>query len=194
VESCACQLCEDIASGETVVYSSERFSVIPSLGALAPGHVLVVPNEHALRMADVPKREEYLHFQNQVVRRLERLFEAPVHRFEHGSDAAGVHTPCTVSHAHLHLLPAAVDIRDRLEQDYDWKPYRPDDVADGQYLMYQSPDGRVQVAEAAEFPSQYLRQVFAEVLGIEEWNWRTDARWEVVRETAQRFDTGKIQA
>lgn len=179
---------------------SRQFVAIPSLGGLSLGHVLIVPKDHYWRMADLPPglEQEYAAFQSQVIRRLEQTFGAPVHRFEHGSDASGLSTPCTIAHAHLHLLPAAVEVSQPLTQKYTWRSIDPQQLRaeskSGQYLFYRSPSGQAQIANGSTFTSQYLRKVFAEALRVREWNWRIDPRTETVEETYRRLDAVKIQA
>jgi diadenosine tetraphosphate (Ap4A) HIT family hydrolase len=191
-----CRLCAP-ALERKIVFSSSHFSALPSLGALAPGHLLLVPKAHVIRLASVPDEllVEYARFQEETARRLEAVFEAPVHRFEHGSDAAATRIPCTIQHAHLHLLPAAADIRIHLDER--WRSVEPADLPEAagadEYLFYQPPEGHARLARGS-FPSQYLRRSFAKALGVSEWNWRRDHREAVVRKTYDRLCAAKIHA
>jgi len=66
--------------------------------------------------------------------------------FEHGCDSLGLRVPCTVDHAHLHLVPTAADIVVDLPADRHWicaeggigaiAPI----AGDGEYLYYEAPD------------------------------------------------------
>jgi ATP adenylyltransferase len=192
-----CEFCVP-ALKRQIVLESRHFAVVPSLGALAPGHVLLIPKAHLIRLASVPAdlADEYARFQQEAVRQLETTFGLPVHRFEHGADTAATRVPCTIQHAHLHLLPAEADIRAHL--DADWHRLDPSRLGraagSGEYLYYQVPAGAAWLARGEPFPSQYLRKVFAEALGVPEWNWRRDHRKAVVRETYDRLRAAKIHA
>lgn len=173
-----------------VLLENDSVAVLPSVGPLKVGHVLLVPQKHRTRMADVALLETFM---TQVLGTLEQQFAAPVHRFEHGASRDGAAVPCTVSHAHLHLLPT--NVRINLDQSpYVWDKASentwPKLVGDGEYLYYRSPEGTVWVARTRgkSFKSQHLRRLFAGSLGVaDEWNWREYPREDVIRETLERF-------
>ena len=165
---------------------TESFSLIPSLGALAPGHVLLCPRKHVRSLAALPG-EFTAELGLAVARSLElveRVWSLPVHQFEHGNAARGVRVNCTVEHAHLHLVPADARIEEQLSSEAAWLTI--DDgvgalqAATGgrEYLFYSPPGGTSRVAfRASPFPSQLLRRVFAQRLGQpESWDWRDQPR------------------
>lgn len=168
----------------------DEFVLFPSIGALVPGHVLLCPRLHARSFAALPESQNVaLSTAKGAVRRLlAGVFDVPVHAFEHGNGDAGSRVVCTVDHAHLHFMPAAVDISEELAT-YVWTTVDGPlwDITRGQeYLYYESPDGErwITVSDGTPFPSQYLRCVFARALGLGEvWNWREYAFPGVVRET-----------
>lgn len=173
-------------------------AVIPSLGPIAPGHSLVCPKRHVRSMARLESDEarEAWEFRAVACEVLRRMTSAPVHIFEHGAARCGGRTLCTVDHAHLHLLPADVDVVDRLASELPWRGVEPcleaiaAAVGDGEYLYYETPDGRSFVLPAAEVrcESQYLRRVFAEALGLRRhWNWRRAMALDEVERTFAAF-------
>jgi hypothetical protein len=158
--------------------------VIPSLGPIVDGHVLICPKEHVKSLACVPPGldREFQEFKEHLVHVLQVLYRAPIHCFEHGSAPFTGRILCTVEHAHLHLLPADVEIWHLLESGPTWTPVQSGlsnlsgTVGDSEYLFYESPDHRTVTAfpSVGGFESQYLRRVFCEALGRESaWNWRT---------------------
>ncbi len=166
-----------------VAMETESFVVIPSLGPIASGHVLVCPKSHVKSLACVPPGldDEFQQLKGRLTHILEDLYEAPVHCFEHGSARLNGRVLCTVDHAHLHLLPADVDIWGLLNGGPEWTPVESSllaissSVRDSEYLFYESPDHRAVTAIPDDdgFESQYLRRVFCEALKREsEWNWR----------------------
>jgi ATP adenylyltransferase len=176
-----------------VAFESENFAIIPSLGPIAEGHTLLCPKKHigsfaalasGFQNSDDPVSRELQFVAARLTRTLERLYNAPVHRFEHGSAADGSHIACTVEHAHLHFLPARVSIVSQLSADRIWRSTEADHliwtraVGDGEYLFYQAPDGEALIAAGqGGYESQHMRRIFARALGVNfEWNWRTDPR------------------
>lgn len=216
----ACCLCSQIAGdpdrdmiaallpgrpyARRVLDESEAFAVVPSLGALVPGHVLVCPRRHLRSFAALPAalQDELDALVARVGRRLAALHGAPhLHAFEHGMAAAGDRIVCTVDHAHLHLLPLARPVEPVLEGE--WQPFdgrlatlaaQVAAAGGGEYLWLATPGrpSRLQcAAPGAAVPSQALRRAFAAALGQPQWDWRTtpdaaaaDASWRRYAEAA----------
>lgn len=169
--------------------------VFPSIGALAPGHLLLCPRGHvpSVVMLDDDTRRLFLQLLDQVRRKLAARAGHPVHCFEHGMARHGSRPVCTVAHAHVHLLPSSADPAIVL-RDGNWVrvPAGSSDFAeymgDFEYLLYISPTGEFWTQRGAEgsFRSQALRQTFAEAHGIpEQWNWREFARADTVRQSLE---------
>jgi diadenosine tetraphosphate (Ap4A) HIT family hydrolase len=166
-----------------VPFETSLFAVIPSLGPLVPGHVLLCPKYHYRSFSGLPN--EFEHQLNGLKRRLTQLlldlYKLPVHYFEHGMARDGDHVLCTVEHAHLHAVPASVEVWDRLQSQGIWEVIGLSlndlkrAVGNDEYLYYESPNGAAHVmrVEAGKFESQYLRRVFADALQCsDKWNWR----------------------
>lgn len=172
-----------------VPFETENFAAIPSIGPIAPGHTLLCPKWHVRSMAMAlgpgPNQSElnleYRMADTGLSGLLSALYSKPIHRFEHGSAEYGTKVVCTVEHAHVHLVPAEVDILPTIQSEKRWKPIARGFsnlrtiVAEAEYIYYESPDGRSVVTFSdAGFESQYLRRIFAEALGApEKWNWRS---------------------
>jgi hypothetical protein len=105
-----------------------------------------------------------------------------VHRFEHGNATGEQRIACSVEHAHLHLLPAHVNVDDALRRLGSWVPIdtagSPWVITHGrEYLLYRPPgadESWVRVTPAGKrTQSQLLRRLFAVALGRPGlWNWR----------------------
>jgi diadenosine tetraphosphate (Ap4A) HIT family hydrolase len=170
--------------------------LMPSIGALVPGHVLVCPTEHARSFAATPAHLEptLTELETAAARHLSESLGLPMHRFEHGSSRTGSRVACSVEHAHLHLVPAAVDLRHTLRSLADWREIGEGLEAlraaagDDEYLFYAAPTGERWVATTTTgFPSQMLRRVLAEALDVDEWNWREHPATERIQATAALF-------
>lgn len=172
-----------------IPFETDRFAAIPSVGPVAPGHTLLCPKWHvrsfAVALGPGPDQaevnSEYHRADEELTRLLYRLYSKPIHRFEHGSSPGGGRVVCTVEHAHVHLVPAEVDILPTILSEHRWEqvPRGFQDligiVEGAEYIYYETPDGRAFVTHSkAGFESQYLRRVFAGALGSpEKWDWRS---------------------
>jgi diadenosine tetraphosphate (Ap4A) HIT family hydrolase len=167
---------------------------IPSIGALAPGHTLICPAEHYRSSLACPRelREEISELTRLVRGRLESATQLPTHVFEHGSPHDGSRIACSIEHAHVHVLPADIDVRERVATLAEWIAVKDGleslraAVGNAEYLFYEAPTGERAIATTTTgLPSQLLRRVFAEALGLEEWNWRIQPAVERMRRTAE---------
>jgi len=179
-----------------VPIETENFAVIPSLGPLAPGHVILCPKCHYRSFATVPPGHdtEYEHLLANVKEFLGRTYMAPVHLFEHGNARNGTRVLCSVDHAHLHAVPAAVSVIGALRRYPAVQPNRGlpglrSVAKEGEYIYYESPDGErlMVLAGDHQFESQFMRRTFAEAMGTtNEWNWRDHMK---PAETIRTYET-----
>lgn len=168
-----------------VILESENFAVVPSLGPVVPGHVLLCPRRHYKSFASISNSyvEEFESIKSKMKGILRSVYNKAVHCFEHGMATHGDRTACTVEHAHLHLIPIDADVWQTLSTDFRWQHFvseivNAESLTDGsEYLYYESPQGVNVVTRATPdvFQSQYLRKVFIQALGkSNSWNWRKE--------------------
>ena len=177
------------------VLESESFIVFPSIGPLITGHVLICPKAHVEGIAEIIGKlaKDYAEIKSATRKLLQEVYGVGVHFFEHGGPAGSERPICSVGHAHMHAVPANVDILGKLLDEGAWISLRHHEVdlpsfcGDAEYLYYETPGGESYgcLGNHAAIASQYMRRVFADALGCPEmWNWRTDPRAEQLAETA----------
>jgi diadenosine tetraphosphate (Ap4A) HIT family hydrolase len=171
-----------------------HFALIPSVGPLAAGHVLLCPQAHRCSFAALGPDEE-VEVEPAIDATedlLSRRYGPRLYLFEHGTGAASSQPACSVEHAHLHLLPSRSDLWPAVAQAVTWSALGDrsltDVVGDREYLRFRQDDGRWWIhVPRRPLRSQLLRQHLARALGVQHvWDWRTHPRAELVRET---FDT-----
>lgn len=173
-----CSLCVEVASPSLVMHQS--FAVLPSVGALTAGHILVVPKRHVRRWLALSADElrDGDRLMAQLETRLTQQFGKGVHWFEHGSSTHGSKVACSIEHSHIHAIPFDGSVLNRLQNDHLWQPVADwqqihERIGDREYLWYKAPDGSQGVCiEREGFPSQYFRRVFADAAGSAQWDWR----------------------
>ena len=176
------QLLGDESYVRRIPFESESFAVIPSVGPLVLGHVLLCPKAHVKSFSQIPLilEHEFVGMKKRLSAILAQTYRQSIHYFEHGSAKKAQQPVCTVEHAHLHFVPTNAEVWSIIKDEFEWsKVSNLSDlsilVGDHEYLWYESPDGFSFVAQGIEgtFESQYLRKIFAKALGLEEiWNWR----------------------
>ena len=206
-----CILCADLraetgaAPWNRPLAETPHFVVVPSLGALVEGWLLVVPKEHYISMGAMPNelRAEADSLVPEVREFLRSSYNSPVVEFEHGPSAALHGTGCGVDHAHLHLVPLACDLLRGVEpfvhSSVEWKPCtwaeRIAAFERGWDYLYLKPEGKPGlIAVSDDFGSQVFRRAIAAQLGrANEFSWREYPRVEVVQSTIAALTESPIR-
>lgn len=165
--SARCPFCDRGALEDRLILESPNFAVIPTKGQILDGYTLLIPKRHTICFGDLSESE-----MDEAVMLLERVRNAvtaaygqPPIVFEHGVVGQ------TVRHAHLHVVPTAVDLLARIVADFpDYQ--RVSTLAavqetfqrEGPYLYYENAKGEKHVFRIFKWP-QYLRLVLAEEVG-----------------------------
>jgi ATP adenylyltransferase len=184
------------------LWQSDRFVVVPSIGSLVPGWLLIVPRTHVLRAADLPQsaRAELVELVDETRKRLEPVFGTTC-VFEHGPVAPGCSTGCSVDHAHIHVVPVSTSLiagatqflarnySHRASPDFSGALEHSALHARGKsYLLASDGDGAAATWFAADFPSQFFRRIVANAVGLEsEFDWRAHPRDRIAYETVDQL-------
>jgi diadenosine tetraphosphate (Ap4A) HIT family hydrolase len=173
-----------------IILEQEGFRVLPSLGQIVPGYLLLVPNHHYCSFADMSEIElKAAEVLKTSLTEQTRSVYGNVLFFEHGVRTAGS-GGCGISHAHLHFVPFPDD-KDPVEQVTRAFPF--EEVSsllelkrvqrDQSYLYYESARSHKYLFYPPFMPSQYMRRLLAEALGIRAWDWRQCGREERLLDT-----------
>ena len=201
-----CRLCHSLGADSSAnvwdkpVIESPNFVAVPSLGALVPGWVLLLPKKHHVAMGAVPSSEtaELREIKRALVSRLGQAY-GELCAFEHGPSGPGREVGCGVDHAHLHLVPLKFDlgaaVLPLLPRGVRWSEADLDDskraFEDGlDYLYLEQPLGRGRIAVCDRFGSQLFRRVIASHLGIDdEYNWREHPKVDNILSTVRTLQS-----
>ncbi|HEV2697141.1 MAG TPA: hypothetical protein VGU90_04045 [Terriglobales bacterium] len=186
-----CDFCDEFSGGTANAYtarfgtSSRRLlhfgalRVLPSLGQLTEGHLLVVPVPHYCAVADLP--DELLirleELKGHIRTTLKSTYGECVF-FEHGirgTQSGG----CGISHAHLHAVPAKADrvlehLRDKFQGSAIQKlrEVTTKIPRESPYLFFENSIHEQYVFPVKNVPSQFLRQLVGKEIGNYQWDWR----------------------
>jgi diadenosine tetraphosphate (Ap4A) HIT family hydrolase len=165
------------------LFESANFVVLPSLGALVEGWLLLVPKKHSICLGALQgsvdaEMHQFKHF---LFAELQRQY-GQVCAFEHGPARANLSIGCGVDHAHLHIVPVAFDlasaVKSFLPKDASWSKAGLGECRDafrrGQdYLYLEQPVGLGRIATHQQIGSQLFRRAIATRIGMpEQFNWR----------------------
>jgi diadenosine tetraphosphate (Ap4A) HIT family hydrolase len=180
------------------IAESEELVAFADFAPLLAGHLLVVPREDLPSFAILPERawRDWLGFRERLVAALSEHWTRPV-IYEHGS-TPGIRASACISHAHLQLLPAAVDLAGEMRADglvvaeiTDHRDIARLSAGRRPYFYVERWDGQACFAWAdnPSMPSQYLRRIAARALTLPDpaWDWGVTVRRELLRETVARL-------
>lgn len=186
----ACCFCSSFVSAELTdswnkpLLESSNFVVVPSLGSLVEGWVLIVPKKHFICIGALSDGllNEMENVKSDVSSHLGRLY-GDLCLFEHGPSMASRSVGCGVDHAHLHIVPLNFDLVNAAI------PFLPDEGVSWRradsgscraaykngldYLYVEQPLTGGRIATHSNFGSQVFRKAIASVLNIpEKFSWR----------------------
>lgn len=174
--------------------------VVPSIGAIIPGWLLVIPKRRALNFRDwigdgLPEVREIM---DELLKHL-GLTPEEVIWFEHGPSAAQSVVGCGLDHAHIHVLISppfsfsAFEAATRNGASLAWKDsdtgvdYSILDHARS-YLIAGSGSRIIAATDVEIAGSQFLRRVVASLVGDEGgWDYRRAPHFDNVEATVSSF-------
>ncbi|KOG08193.1 hypothetical protein ADK35_42005 [Streptomyces viridochromogenes] len=194
------ELLPDYAVEDFILFESDHFVVIPGVGAVCDGYVLISPKEHVLSFGHLGSALDAE--LDDVCRRtagfLRERYGERVLAFEHGAESFRNRGGSCTDHAHLHMFPAVpeIDIAAGLRRDFelrsvnDFLPALRHQVQERQkpYLWLRSDDGQMWICDAPSALSQYVRRIIVAQLGrADEWDWAVFPGIEHLRSTIETF-------
>jgi len=183
----------DADIGSRILHETNRFVVMADISPLVPGHVMIVPKAHILCYGAVEAnaRDEFSGIVN-ATRTILREHYGPSVVLEHGTSSL---EPVAdhVTHAHLHIVPAAIDIRDSLVNFNTTTIASLSDLSnwaarDEAYVYFESCAGERVVADRiADIPRLFIRREVAKRVGVPDplWDWRRHMLSDNLRSTVE---------
>ncbi len=172
-------------------------AVVPTLGSLVPGWVLVVPRTKALATRDLEPRERRCIFgfaaalQDQV-----QMFGRHTFVFEHGPTKPRSAIGCGVDQAHLHVLGMNGDLMSAVLADDSvvWTSANVEDpwlqCQHGQDYLLIRDRNTCYIGSPREIQSQYFRKKIAQLRGRPDaWDYREWPCYENAQRTIEHFSS-----
>lgn len=171
-----------------ILLESPNWYVIPTIGCLTVGYVLLVCKQHYLSLANLDSElyQEMLVLKEQTESVLLSELGYNCISFEHGTTNAFYTGANSVDHVHLHIVPFASKIWNNIVSSYNiknfynipnynhlfnlWKSNLPES-----YLLFQDLDNNIYyIPDALNYPSQFFRRCISPYLGTNLWDWKQE--------------------
>jgi diadenosine tetraphosphate (Ap4A) HIT family hydrolase len=185
-----------------VVKETKNFVVLPTIGQIVEGYLLIVPKEHfsCIGALSAELFDELREIKNLCRTALNKAYNSKCIFYEHGTVGKTFEkrAGCCTDHAHLHAVPVEVDLLSDIQQNYKAKQIEKlEDLCKKYetktpYLFYENNCGDMYVFDAPLVVSQYFRMLLAKKLGVEnKWDWRNYQGKEEILKTIEKLK-GKL--
>lgn len=185
-----CRFCYPLNSKNfaLVLKETKNFYVIPSIGPIVEGYLLICSKKHFPSCGNLPIKlyPEFEKLKREVQRVFLKVYQGFTF-FEHGKTKACAHNgnDAHCFHAHLHALPTDIDILEVLTKNLG-KPIRisslkeiPNYLQDSPYLYYEIRENKYLWSAPIDLRQQFFRWLIAEKLGIpQKADWKLNPDWE----------------
>jgi ATP adenylyltransferase len=184
----------------TRLVESENFVVVPTLGMLLPGWLLIISKDHYLSIGalDNDLYQELEQVKASVQKDLREMFQAPIF-FEHGPCTPTETAGACIDHAHLHAVPLSFDLFQDLATHYPYRKVKGLQTLKGyfekhiSYLFYENQKGEAYLFKAKQVPGQLFRRLIAKRLGMPDlWDWSVYEGVENIEKTLSRYELRRL--
>lgn len=161
----------------TIIYETESFRVIPSVGAFIDGYVLIVTKEHMSSLAELndEQKKEYQNLVLKISEIFKKVYGKTPILFEHGTpDIHNSMSANSIIHAHSHIVNFKFENEKEILEKYNFVPIKSfEEVEKENYIYFQNGSGEKFVSYQFDSTSQFMRILIAnEVNREEQYNWR----------------------
>lgn len=198
-----CPFCEEIENPQKNIITKERivletkyFVVFPTTGGIVDNYQLIVPKRHINCFGQITKSElkelrKIINWQKNINK---KCFNSNTIIFEHGALKPHNESGKSIVHAHLHIFPSCISLINEIEK-YKFNHIFIKDIVQlksicqkfESYLYYCDVDNKNYVITHQGIPSQFMRKVLADSLGIKEWNWRNYPMSEMIEKNIEFY-------
>jgi hypothetical protein len=194
---CPGHLTASTAEADTLLACGPGVNLVPTVGMMVPGYLLVTTQEHVLSMGDLGKRHlEELGPWLDAVRSILAPRFGEYLTFEHGSSVAERTAAC-IEHAHLHLIPLADQLSEPLRDAAPWQvlPGFADlaSYSGASYAYLHVSGAHLALAEPS-LGSQWIRKKAGEHLDRDDWDWSLQWDEQQLKDTLYRIDELGLRA
>lgn len=193
-----CRFCF-LSDKEHVLKETHNFYVIPSIGSVVEGYLLLNIKYHIPSFGEMSEHflDEFLTLKDEVKDALERVYGRGCIFYEHGR--AGVSTTLQGEdkisyHAHLHCVAISVDLLERICKNYkpikinEWREVMRLAKIYSHHLYYENKKNIYFFPVDTYVMPQYLRSCLAEALHIPDAaDWNREPKWENIENSVKKL-------
>jgi ATP adenylyltransferase len=170
---------------DRVIWSNDDFAIIPTIGCMVEGYVLLITKNHISSFSGIAneKLSDLRKLVKKVSEVMKGVYGSGCVMFEHGSvkpKQCGIGGGACEDHAHIHFVPVSVELskfakkRFVINEINDLSHLQSFEERNMPYLFFSDPDSKQYVCDAPTVVSQFFRQIISVNLGLgNTWRWQT---------------------
>ena len=182
----------------TILDETDNFVVVPTLGSLVEGYILIVSKKHIFNIGElsIKEQDEYINLVNKYRELFNKIYGKYPIVFEHGTSKNDLNlTSSSVIHAHTHIVNHSFKNESEILNDLNLEEiYSTNDILiDKNYIFYTSQSGKMYITYDFERTSQLMRILIARDLGFEDkYNWKSEEFLDNVEKTIKKIKDNRI--
>ena len=180
----------------TIIDETDNFFVLPSIGSLIDGYLLIVSKRHINSMAELMENEKIEY--EFLIKKYRNLFKNTYNKFpiifEHGCPVEDSDMKAnSIVHAHTHIVNHKLIDENTIIKKLNFN--RIDNLSymskEKNYIMYINPRNICYLTNQFEPVSQMMRKIIAKDLGYEtKFDWKKEMFIENINSTIKKFKKG----
>jgi ATP adenylyltransferase len=182
---------------DTILYESQNFVVVPSIGSLVEGWILIISKSHFISMGELDYHlyEELNEVINLSTLAIKNTYGEVV-LFEHGPVQTKQLVGCGIDHFHLHILPISCNLIEEVQKLLPLKWHGIESISSTKeyfisklpYLLLLDQDCNLNIATSYNIPSQIFRLAIANFIERPDiYNWKSDIGLENIINTIAKI-------
>ena len=180
----------------TIIDESDNFIVLPAVGSLVDGYLMIVSKKHINSMSELKENEikEYEFLIEKYRNKFKNIYNKFPIIFEHGTPIKDSDMKASsVVHAHTHIVNHQFFDESAIIKNLNFD--RIDNLnylsKEKNYIMYINPKNNCYVSYNFEPVSQIMRKIIAKDLGYEnKFDWKKEKFIENINSTIRKFTKG----
>lgn len=184
---------------ENVLKETQNFYVIPSIGSITEGYLLLNIKYHVPSFGNMDEHllDEFLTLKDEVKNALEHAYGRGCIFYEHGRAGASIALQGEEKicyHAHLHCVSTNLDLLEMIRKDYrpieinEWSEVMQLAKKYPYYLYYENKKNMYFFLVDTCVRQQYLRSILAEALHIPDAaDWHKEPKWGNIENTVKKL-------
>lgn len=177
-----------------VLAETDNFIVLPALGSLVEGYVLIVSKRHLYNMVELAdsEKDEYMELLNKYRYIFNKIYGKYPIIFEHGMSRLDIENGASsVVHAHTHIVNFNFNNEGTVTKELNFEEIEEINNIDSNknYIFYISHSGKKYITYNFEKKSQLMRILIAKELGfMDKYNWKEEPFTDNIIKTIEKLN------